>query len=267
MKKNLKFTFNNRDIAFDMDLDPAAPVDGELIAAMRIAGVPEAEVLHLFSRVLRPGDRMIDGGANIGFFSLFAAQFVGKDGHVLAFEPGVNNLVKLTENIRINKATNIEVVSHPLWSKSESVEFHLCADGSKNSIAPHEGTRGHSLLKAVTLDEYATDEFRYCARLIKLDIEGAELAALQGGLQFLREPCPYIVMELNIDALPKFNAGIEVVRDYLRDFGYGMFLLHFDGSLPTYVPRQTKVMPNRLNFNVLFSTFDMVGAAWPEIIA
>jgi FkbM family methyltransferase len=252
-----------------MDIDPGCVADGELMAAMRIAGCPESELLFLMAKVLQPGDYMIDGGANIGFFTLFASQLVGKEGYVLSFEPGCNNLPKLKDNVRLNKITNVEIVPHPIWSKREAVQLHLCFDGSKNSLSPHDGSRGAQLLEAVMLNDYATEEIRPRLRLMKLDIEGAELAALKGGDDFLREPdqCPYIVVELNLDALPKFDATIDKVRAYMRQFGYSMFLLQFDGRMPVYVPRHTNVLPNRLNFNALFSTAEAVGKAWPEIAA
>ena len=57
----------------------------------------------------------------------------------------------------------------------------------------------------------------------------------------------------------------------IRERGYDPFLLHANDMLPTYVPRETKISTfnarsnlYKLNFNVLFSTFDMVAAAWPE---
>lgn len=264
---NLKWNFAGKEIRFGMDLDPASATDSEMLTAIRVAGYPEFEVVELFSRVLKPGDYAIDGGANIGFFTLLASVLVGKEGHVLSVEPGVNNLPSLKANIKLNKLTNIEIVPQPLWSKHELVQLHLCSDGSKNSMAPHDGTRGASLLEAVMLNDYATEEICPQLRLIKLDIEGAELDALKGGTGFLSDPhqCPYIVMELNIEALPKFNASIERIRDFMRGFGYSMFMLNFNGALPVYVPRHTTVVPNRLNWNALFSTFEDVSRAWPEI--
>jgi FkbM family methyltransferase len=268
-KHRLDASIAGNRISFDMELNSESAADNELLTALRIAGCPEPEVSELFARVLKPGDYVIDGGANIGFFSLLAAHLVGKEGYVLSFEPGVNNLPSLTENIKINKLTNVEIVPQPLWDKHELVQLHLCHDGSKNSLAAHDGTRGASSLETAVLDDFATDEITKHLRLIKLDIEGAELKALQGGTEFLFEPhqCPYIVMELNVEALPKFDASIDKMRGFMSEHGYSMFLLHFDGSLPSYVPRQTKVTPNRLNWNVLFSTFEMVGKAWPEIVA
>ena len=74
------------------------------------------------------------------------------------------------------------------------------------------------------------------------------------------------MLELNAEALPKFGSSPASLCDFLRTFGYSPFLLHPNGALPTYIPRQTKVIPTRLNWNVLFSTFENVSRAWPEII-
>jgi FkbM family methyltransferase len=189
-----------KEVQFDMDLDPRSATDNEMLTAIRIAGCPEAEVVELFARVLQPGDYVIDGGANLGFFSLLASVLVGKEGYVLSFEPGVNNLPSLKANVRLNKITNVEIIPQPLWSKREAVQLHLCIDGSKNSMAPHDGTRGALLLEAAILNDYATEEIYPRLKLMKLDIEGVELEALKAGTDFLCEPhqCPYIVMELNV---------------------------------------------------------------------
>jgi len=261
----LDFKLAGKHVGFSMWTDTTCVADQAMLFALRHGGCVEPEVSHLLARTLRPGDYAIDGGANVGFFTILMSKLVGPDGFVLAFEPGPNNLYKLKENINLNKCKNIEIVAKPLSDKHETLQFFLCQDGSKNSLAPHLDTRGNTLLEAAVLDDYATEDICRKLRLIKLDIEGAELLAMQGGMQLLgEEGCPYIVMELNNEALPKFKASFESVRDFMREQGYDMFLLHESGVLPTYVPRHTKVLPNRLNWNVLFSTLDMVGAAWPE---
>jgi len=263
---NIDLTAADRTVSFQLSIDSDCLSDRELMNAIKLGGSVEPEVCHLMMRVMRPGDYAIDGGANIGFFTVLLSKLVGKDGCVLSVEPGQNNLYKLEENIRLNKLSNVEVVDQPLWDKYEMVKLYLCEDGGKNSLAAHEGTRGSSDITTVVLDDYL--DLRRRLRLLKLDIEGAEEKALRGALSFLNEThhCPYIVAELNIEALPKFNSSPASICDFMRERGYNLFLLHPNGALPTYVPRRTKVQPTRLNWNVLFSTFEAVGAAWPEIV-
>lgn len=262
----LKIKFSEREIKLAMNIDAGNPIDDFFLYSMRVGGCPEPEVCHLMARVAKPGNYVIDGGANVGFFTVLLSKLVGPEGLVLAFEPGANNLFKLDENIKLNGCANIEVVRKPLWSEPAIVGLHLCADGSKNSLEPHAGSCGVQSMEAAVLHDYSPDQMDRQLSLIKLDIEGAEEMALRGGKDLLGK-CPYIVMELNIEALPKFKSSPAQICDFLRDYGYSPFLLHPNGGLPTYIPRRTKVVPKRLNWNVLFSSLDMVGAAWPEIMA
>jgi FkbM family methyltransferase len=263
----LKFSLAGKEIEFVMSIDADNKTDEQLMFALRVAGCPEPEVSDLMMRAINHGDYAIDGGANLGFFTLLLSKLAGPDGYVYAFEPGANNLYKLKENVKLNGwSKNIEIIPSPLWYTHESVALHLCADGSKNSLAAHTDTRGSSLMESVVLDDYETEDAIRHLKLIKLDIEGAEEAALRGGSKLIvNSNCPYIVIELNVDALPKFESSPSKVCEFLRDYGYSPFLLHPNGALPTYIPLHTKVSPQRLNWNVLFSTFDMVSVAWPEI--
>jgi FkbM family methyltransferase len=263
---NLEYKLAGRDVKFAMNVDADNLVDQEMLKAIQIGGIPEPEVCDLMARVAKPGTFVIDGGANIGFFSVLLSKLVGADGHVLSIEPGSNNTYKLRENLKLNGCENVEVVEQPLWNEPATVNLHMCSDGSKNSLAPHAGTRGSKSFQTVMLDDFAIEGRQPV--LIKLDIEGAEELALRGGRSMVNaeEGCPYIVLELNAEALPKFGSSAASVCDFLRTFGYSPFLLHSNGALPTYIPRGTKVFPNRLNWNVLFSSFGAVGKAWPEVL-
>jgi hypothetical protein len=73
------------------------------------------EMVSLFRRLLRPGDVVVDGGANLGFLSLVAWQCVGPIGKVYAFEPQPTTLALLRENVELNRAANIVVMPQALW--------------------------------------------------------------------------------------------------------------------------------------------------------
>jgi FkbM family methyltransferase len=257
----MQFNLAGREIDILMGVDPNDLTDSELLHAINVSGCPEPEVANAMVRAIKPGDFVIDGGANIGFFTVLMATLVGPTGSVLAFEPGQNNLHKLDANIKLNNLSNVEVCQQPLWNKADLVRFYMCADGGKNSLEPHPDTRGASVHKAVKLNSYDVPKH---LKLIKLDIEGAEEMALRGGTKFLRAQ-PYLILELNVEALAKFDSSPSDICEFLHYYGYSPFLLHPNGALPTFIPRHIKVQPNRLNWNVLFSTFEMVAKAWPEI--
>jgi len=66
------------------------------------AGEFDSRATRLFRAILRPGDTVIDGGANIGYFSLLSARCVGATGHVHAFEPMPETYSSLSKNVELN---------------------------------------------------------------------------------------------------------------------------------------------------------------------
>ena len=78
---------------------------------------PEIELVRA---ILRPGDVFVDGGANIGLFSLVAASRVGPAGRVLAFEPASSTRAQLSRNVTLNRFDWIDVRPEALgelWSR------------------------------------------------------------------------------------------------------------------------------------------------------
>ena len=93
---NLAFKLAGREVNFAMNLLSIPPVlrDQEMLYAIRVGGIPEPEVSDLMARAAKPGSFVIDGGANIGFFTVLLSRLVGPDGHVVAIEPGANNIYR-----------------------------------------------------------------------------------------------------------------------------------------------------------------------------
>jgi len=258
----IDLTFSDRHVAFDMGYDPMSIADVTTKHLFERDNACEPEVMHLMNRVLRLGDVAVDIGANIGVFTLFMSRLVGDSGQVLAFEPGSNNISKLRENVKLNGMMNVEIHTVPLWSRNEEVVLYLRHDSGMNSLRSDEQALSRSRLIAHRLDEY-------CAtvrpRLIKIDVEGAEAEVLLGGKRTLLAPVPYIICELNQGALALFNSTQKDLRELMRSYGYEMFVLNGNGSMPIHVPRETKVESRKPNLNVLFSSLLDVSQAYPEI--
>lgn len=252
--RDYSFTVHERKYAFSLTYDQNSKVDQDILFMFSKVGCPEPEVIHAMERIISPGDTVIDGGANVGFFTLVMSQLVGPKGKVIAIEPGQNNHWKLEANLRVNKVNNVEVVRRPLWSKEEVVRLNMCLDGGLNSLSKGDHHRGWEDLPAVTLSSFPVP------RLVKLDIEGAEAAVLMGA----KEWAPYVICEMNDPALRELGSSREGLRDIAEDGVRRTFILRGDGLLPVCVPRNTKIVCDARNLNVMFSTLDAVGEAWPE---
>jgi FkbM family methyltransferase len=150
--------------------------------------------IELVRRLLRPGDVFVDGGANIGLFSLVAARSVGPSGKVVAFEPAPATRAALRGNLELNALPWVEVRPDALGARPGTLEL-VTFTGDRSGLSsfnPADAAGGRKeQVRVVMLDEALGEEV-VKVRLLKLDLEGAEYGALQGasGLLGRRSPRP-----------------------------------------------------------------------------
>ncbi len=137
-------------------------------------------------RNLKQGDVVIDAGAYPGDYTLFAAKKVGPEGRVIALEPGKKNRNILKRNLHLAGVSNVQVVPKGLWN--ESATLHMNQQGLASQITASEPD---CTIEAVTLDHLVAELQLEKVDVLKMDIEGAELEALQGAQQTLRTFKPY----------------------------------------------------------------------------
>jgi FkbM family methyltransferase len=231
----------------------------------------EPEIANLMAKVLRPGDLVVDVGASVGFFSILAAKLVGETGTVLAFEPAGNVLLKLRNNLRLSGVNNVTIIDRPAWHKPDvMIDFYLDSDdGGGNAVwdpglwpanvMSRARPRVEHLL-TTTVDLHT----RAQPRVLKIDAEGAELDVLSGAMAY---PADFIVAEINPFGMKQMGYSTPGLREYMRTYGYEMFLLSHVGSLPALIPEDSVFEPlnSDLCMNVLFSTMAAVGEAWSKV--
>lgn len=191
----------------------------------------EAETLDMFRRLLNPGDRVVEVGAHIGYFTILFSRLVGPGGQVTVFEPGENNLTYLRENTR--GLSNVTIREAAVGRTVGVADFYVeSISGQNNSLI--EGYAGlESTAAAAHLDpgvrvvqvpvttlEAIADELGD-VDLVKIDIEGAELDALRGSAGWIATQRPMLMVEVTL-------RNTEVA-DLLRSLGY--LLLSPEGAL------------------------------------
>jgi FkbM family methyltransferase len=201
------------------------PVDDPLIGgAIESAGIYEPRVSEVFRERLRPGARVVDVGANVGYFSLLAASLVGPAGSVVACEPLAGNVCILTANRTINQFGNIDVIAAAASDRIGTVSIGASyTDGIISDIPTSaEAALACDFVLTVPLDSVVQTN----VDLIKIDIEGHEYRAIQGALDTIRRSTPIIVSEFSICAL-QANSRVEPVSylELLRSFGYRIRVL------------------------------------------
>ncbi|NJK59894.1 MAG: FkbM family methyltransferase [Oscillatoriales cyanobacterium SM2_1_8] len=88
----------------------------------------EPATSFLFCRYLRPGDRAVDVGAHVGYYTLLAASLVGATGQVLACELALPNFQRLSYHLQINNLTNVQPVWGAIGDRTGEVSFFVNAD-------------------------------------------------------------------------------------------------------------------------------------------
>ena len=154
--------------------------------------------LHAFDReevatltsYLRPGDRAIDVGSNIGYYTLHFARAVGAAGEVIAFEPDPRNVERLRANLALNGFTDrADVVAAVATEAAGSMKLFLTTgQGGGNSVYSDLWDTGASIdCPATTIDDYCSGHNIDYVRAMKIDVEGHDPAVLRGAARMLRE--------------------------------------------------------------------------------
>ena len=208
-----------------------------------MSGQYEVATTRLFEKLLLPGMTILDVGANIGYYSLVAAKLVGGQGRVYAFEPDPRNCDVLRQNIELNGYKTIEVVQCAVADKPGTIRLFLSAQGTdKNSIAPTSGDvfKDSAIeVPTVTLDEFVRSKGRPKVDFIKMDIEGAELLAVRGMRELVRNSKNLkIVMEFNPERLAACGFGPRDLLEGLRDIDLEINCVEDDSQLTKLGPDQ-----------------------------
>jgi FkbM family methyltransferase len=227
-----------RVFGHEMFLDPTDAIVSPFL--LRDGYFEPYETSLIESRV-KPGDVVLDIGANIGYYTLILARLVGESGRVYAFEPDPANFLLLKRNVRANGYRNVVLVKKAVADASGPLALHICPDNKgDHRIYDSNDDRATIPIEAITLDEYFADD---PGRLdfIKMDIQGSEGRALRGMAGLLgRYPEVKMITEFWPAGLRR--SGVEA-KDYLDDLGrLGFHLFRIDEDEESTEPTSAEEM-------------------------
>ena len=204
-------------------------------------GYFEYETVRAYRRMLKPGDTVIDIGANIGAHTLHLARCVSPTGKVIAFEPTAYAYNKLRQNIALNPmlASLIEAEQIMLVdSDATQVKAQLYSSWQIHDTAagthPKHGGRLMDTTGAhnVSLDSYVTRHKIDAISLIKMDVDGHECQVLHGAHELLQRDKPVLLMELMPYGLEEVGASLDELLELLSAHGYSLYNLDGKTALP-----------------------------------
>lgn len=191
--------------------------------ALRMAaGSYEPDTSRVIRNLLLHGQTFVDVGAHIGYFALLGARAVGPTGHVYTFEPAPTNLTLLRENIEVNGyGSRVTVVPKAASNQSGTSALFLSnADSMWHTTLSRWG--GTTIeVTTTTLDAFFEQIGWPPVHLVKIDVEGAEKAALEGmGELCRRNPSLRLIVEFAAGNFAASDDTPEDVFKVLRDLGF-----------------------------------------------
>ena len=185
----------------------------------------EPHLVSFLRKVLCPGMRIVDMGANIGFYSMLFAGAVGPEGYVYAFEPRSENCRLFLLSAARNGFHNIRL--HPLALSSPGTNYlalvpAIGTNASTRDVGDLENSQT-MIVPAAALDDIVTGP----VDLMKADIEGAEYLAFKGGERLIVANRPIVTSEVSFEMLSRVSAisGPDLIRWFTR-LGYKAFILN-----------------------------------------
>jgi FkbM family methyltransferase len=154
-----------------------------------LLGTYEPAQAALFCERIRPGDVIVDIGANAGYYTLLAARRAGPQGKVVACEPDPRIAAYLRRHVEANHVANVTVVESAIGDHSGIAKFRRGNGTGTGRLA----AAGDLAVRVQTLDELAA-EHRILPTHLKIDVEGAELDVLHGGRATLTHARPVIFL-------------------------------------------------------------------------
>ncbi len=159
-------------------------------------GLYDRRELELVREHLGGGD-FVDVGAHVGMYTVAAAR--STSGRVLAFEPNPSARAQLAENLTLNGCRNVLVVPKAVGAAPGRAQLHVPAtpDPSFSSLDAGRFAEGEPIDVEVTTVDAEVEAAGLAPSVVKIDVEGGELAVVGGMRRTLEQHRPVLLVEVN----------------------------------------------------------------------
>jgi FkbM family methyltransferase len=180
-----------------------------------LLGTAEPHLQRAIRNYVAAGDTVYDIGANLGYVSLSLAKRVRAGGHVIAFEPVPRNIELFRQNIAINRMSNVRLLEVAASDKAGEAVMRIAENLSTASLVWHRNNPSATEIGITTvcIDELVEAGEFGSPKFVKIDVEGAEGAVLEGMRRTVAAAKPVLFIECS-------DAGRDKAWPLLRELGY-----------------------------------------------
>jgi FkbM family methyltransferase len=160
--------------------------------------------------------RVVDVGANIGYYLLLFEKYIGSEGEVVCIEPSVENLPELKKNIEINRFVNVKLFDVAIGMDDGTTGLRVGINSGVVDL-PDYGQAGKNQgayqVPLRKLDSLVTDKVDF----LKIDVEGYEGQVLKGAQEIIIRDTPLLFLELHPNMLPGYGFSVgQILNDLLK---------------------------------------------------
>lgn len=175
--------------------------------------------------ILKRGDRFVDVGANIGMITLLGAYLVGPEGRVDSFEPNPGCVARIREHLELNRLGHVHIHNMALGANRQTMRLSVVTEHTGMGTLAEVPAQDRALITAVHDVQVVPGDETLLRddlppRLIKMDVEGFELAALKGLSQTLDRWHPAVITECVEEHLARAGASREELLRFMAAAGY-----------------------------------------------
>ena len=154
-------------------------------------GVHSYSVTSCCHNEIKSGMTIFDVGANIGYISFIAAKICDNNGHVIAFEPGVESLELMKKSLELNPYKNIEIINKAVAEKTKKGKLFLSPDANVDNKINDDGVekRQYEDIEITSIDDFISMK-NVVPDFVKIDVQGAEFLVFNGMEKLLQKKNP-----------------------------------------------------------------------------
>lgn len=205
----------------------------------------EPEIARVIRRLLPAGGTAVDAGANVGCHTLVMADAAGTNGRVLAFEPHPRTFRRLGANVHLNALTNIDAWPVGLSDRHAELQLHSPAidhplPGKATMHAENLADRTHIPVteqfpvRVLPLDAVAEERGIERLDLIKIDVEGHEMAVLRGTRESIARFRPHVIVGYTTTFWHTIGETLAGAQSFFNDLNYDLRVI--EGANLSAVP-------------------------------
>lgn len=230
IRKNKIFNLYKTKDGFFFWLNPEKYLDKEIIDY----GEFEPDSTALIKKLIKPGDVVLDIGANIGYYSVLFSTLAGGKGRVLCFEPTKHYRDVLLKNIQANNINNVEVLDYGLSNNFDQIEIAIGDCSATLHWAYATPPKTKEIITIKRLDDVFKDMKIEKLNFIKIDIDGHEPHCLEGAWATIEKYKPLILLEVNHE---NYLEGGITAWDFYQTLKKKNFYIYSEKTLNEYKNR------------------------------